>query len=335
MDDSTPPTSTTHSSEVEALRELALALLEVPTPMGTNDTEPVPQLLVGQLPPNLGIALPMPPESHLLGSLVGAAPRIALVTTLSHEDVLAFYRQQVQALGWRVPEMPGSGRGGFQHSFGISQSFIYFENEEQSRSLHVSVASRANAPTVVRIALQPTGQQGPRQRRARQHRGPDMWSVLPPITPPPHTQQEQQGSSGGSDRVMTSARLETDLDLAALTAHYDAQLQHGGWQLQSSGSNDPVSWSSWTFVDEESEPWQGMLLLVRQVATPRRFLAVLFAEWQGAQTPAARGGGGFSYAPLGWSSSVSSSTAYAPRTPPPTPPSKGDEVSEKQDEPPR
>lgn len=114
---------------------------------------------------------------------------------------------------------------------------------------------------------------------------------------PPEAIVEQQWRSGGDDRLWTTARIETARLLAQLAAHYQAELQRGGWQRQDGDVREPVAWSAWTVQDELGEPWQATFTLIRSAGKPGHFAASIVAEWQGEPEPGA-GGGWFSYAPL-------------------------------------
>jgi hypothetical protein len=116
MDEQTQQRSDSAGGE-DALRELAVRLLTFHHSLlvaGQQVQEP--QLLVGQLPPDLPVELPLPEGSRLLGSLAVENPMIAIETHLAGEDVVTFYRERLTTAGWTVPEHFGPPQGGFVHS---------------------------------------------------------------------------------------------------------------------------------------------------------------------------------------------------------------------------
>lgn len=273
------------SNDDADLRELALALIAARYPDATDEAGGEgPQLLPGQLPPSFPADFPLPPGARVVGSLVAARPTIALDTDQSAEEVIAFYTEQLTAAGWNAPEGIPPRQGGFVHSsFGMAgrtHALFYYDD---GPGLNLVTQTTANGRTSVLISQMPEGagpmRRGPRGRQMHY----DMFSVMPVIMPPPKSQQFQEGGSGGDDRVSTTARVETDLDLAALASYYTAQLERGGWQRTDGDENGPVAWSTWTFESEEKEPWRALLVIVKRLDVPRRYWAHLLAEWAGKQ----------------------------------------------------
>lgn len=285
----TPPQT---PNDEASLRELALALIAARYPDATDETSGEgPQLLPGQLPPSFPGDFPLPPGSRVVGSLVAARPTIALDTEQPTEEVIAFYAERLTAAGWNTPEDIPPRQGGFLHSsFGMAgRAHIYFYRDD-GPGLNIMTQTAANGRTSVLISQLPEGagpmRRGPGGRRGMHY---DVFSLLPPIMPPPKSQQFQEGGSGGEDRVSSSARVETDLDLAALAAHYDAQLERGGWLRTDGGESDPVAWSAWSFESEEKEPWRALLVILKRPDVPRRYWVHLLAEWAGEQSQSGTG----------------------------------------------
>jgi hypothetical protein len=273
------------------LRELALALIAARYPDATDETGGEgPQLLPGQLPPSFPADFPLPPGARVVGSLVAARPTIALDTDQSGEEVIAFYIERLTAAGWNAPEGIPPRQGGFVHSsFGMAGRTHALFYRDDGPGLNLVTQTTANGRTSVLISQMPEGA-GPMRRGPRSHgMHYDMFSVMPVIMPPPKSQQFQEGGSGGEDRVSTTARVETDLDLAALASHYTAQLERGGWQRADGGENDPVVWSTWSFESEEKEPWRALLVILKRPDAPRCYWVHLLAEWVGEQPQSGTG----------------------------------------------
>ena len=284
MDEQTTPQSPTND-EV-SLRELALALIAARYPDATDEaSDEGPQLLPGKLPPSFPADFPLPPGARVVGSLVAARPTIALETDQSAEEVIVFYTERLTAAGWNAPEGVPPRQGGFVHSsFGMAGRTHALFYRDDGPGLNLVTQATAGGRTSVLISQMPEGagpmRRGPRSRQMQY----DMFSVMPVIMPPPKSQQFQEGGSGGDDRVSTTARVETALDLAALASHYTAQLERGGWQRTDSGESDPVAWSTWTFESEDKEPWRALLVILKRPDVPRRYWAHLLAEWAGEQS---------------------------------------------------
>ena len=114
---------TTPGAREDPLRELALRLSTFPGDPRNEDL----QLLVGQLPDNLAIPVPMPENSRVLGTLIRGPESIDVIldSALSPAAVMSFYKESLAASGWNeLDEMrPAMHDGGFVHT-----GFRAFEN---------------------------------------------------------------------------------------------------------------------------------------------------------------------------------------------------------------
>ena len=284
MDEQTNPP--TNGDDVNQLRELALALILPRHGMMETAEDKAPELLVGQRPPDFGDDFPIPPGARILGSLVAAQPILVLDTDQAGEDVILFYQQQLAPSGWNIEAFPGPMHGGFLHSGMLGRQFANFHRDD-GVALQVMANAGPGGRTIVQLTRLPDDSGRQRAQRHAHRMGRDPWQVLPPIAPPPHSEQYQEGGSSGEDRVVTSARIESDADLATLAAHYTTQLEKAGWQREDGGVSEPVAWSAWTFTDEEKQPWRALFVLLKWPGEPRRSWAQLVAEWVGE-----RGGDG-------------------------------------------
>jgi hypothetical protein len=262
MDEQTQQRSDSSGGE-DALRELAVRLLTFHHSLlvaGQQVQEP--QLLVGQLPPDLPVELPLPEGSRLLGSLAVENPMIAIETQLAGEDAVAFYRERLTAAGWIAQEEQfGPMQGGFVQSSRSDHSMATFFTSDDRFMLMVMSAPAPGGRTTVQLTLQ--GEATEFRPRMRPNR-PDFMVVLPPIHGPKGAMQMPGGGGAGPDHVDTSATLESDLDLAAVSAHYLGELAHVGWQQLDAGASGPVAWSTWSFTDQDSAAWQALLLILQR-----------------------------------------------------------------------
>src|SRR5258705_438284 len=117
-----------------------------------------------------------------------------------------------------------------------------------------------------------------RPRRMWHGQGPDFMAVLPSIHGPKGATQMPRGSSGGSDSVESSAALETDFDLAAVSIYYVDELERDGWRRLDAGMSGPVAWSVWSFVDTEGATWEALLLLLQRPGRHGKYALTLSAE---------------------------------------------------------
>jgi hypothetical protein len=280
ISDNDPP-----QSDDANLRELTLALITARYPDATDSADEVePQLLPGQLPPGFPSDFPLPPGSRVVGALVATRPIIVLDTDQSGEAVIAFYTERLTAAGWSAPEGMPSRHGGFLHSsdgaFGRTYALFF---RDDGPALQVMTLTTASRRTIILISQMPEGVRPMRHGHRSRMKHRDIFSILPPIAPPPHARQFQEGGGGGDDHVTTSARVESDLDVSALATHYIAQLERGGWQRTESGENGPVAWSTWTFESEEKEPWRALFVILKRPDVAQHYWVDLLAEWAGEQ----------------------------------------------------
>lgn len=290
--DNQPP-----QSDDATLRELALAL--IPSRNLGALPEEGRDLLVGQLPPDFPGDIPLLPGARVVGSLVAHDSVVVLDTDQPGEEVVRFYREQLTGAGWLVDDFMGPHQGGFLHSRETDRQFGNFYHED-GPSLTVLAYATARGRTVVQLTVTPDGGEAMRERgRHRREMEHNPWRILPPIASPPHSAQFSEGGSGGGDRVSSSARVESDLDLAALAAHYIAQLERAGWQRTDSGESDPVAWSTWSFEDEDKEPWRALFVVLRRPDVPRTFWVQVLADWMGKQ-PQGNAGITASTSAVGW-----------------------------------
>jgi hypothetical protein len=275
MDEQTQQKSDSSGGE-DAIRELAVRLLTFHHSLllaGQRVQEP--QLLVGQLPTDLPLELPLPEGSRLLGSLAVENPMIAIDTQLAGEDVVTFYRERLTTAGWTVPEHYGPPQGGFVHSSMANHAMATFFAPDDRSMLTVMTAPAPGGRTTVQLTLQ--GEAAEFRPRQMRH-GPDFMVVLPSIRGPKGAMQMPRGSSGGPDSAESSAALETDFDLAAVSIHYVDELERDGWRRLDAGTSGPVAWSVWSFVDTEGTTWQALLLILQRPSRHGKYALTLSAE---------------------------------------------------------
>jgi len=181
-------------------------------------------------------------------------------------EVLAFYRERLTAAGWTVPELPHPRQGGFQHGPFANQAT--YCHGTRGPALSVQADPVPNRPTDVRLNLQTDARYSPCSRQNRVAPS-GRQSVIPDLAPPPGSRQMGGGSGGSSASWHSDATLHTDLDLPTLATHYASQLEHAGWTSTGAGHDGPLTWSTWTFHDEDAEPWHGLFFALRHMGAER------------------------------------------------------------------
>ena len=267
------------------LLELALRLATYPNDSRTQNA----QLLPGQLPDQLPVAIPFPEGSRVLGSLIRNPESINMLldTPLSPEEVITFYREHMQAAGWQTTDIYRPHRGGFMSSGSrshggneifyqglrdpaltvnaLGSSSAWGEDDNRNRSgpaFTVSAFPGRGNVTDVRLNLEmnsPFPPGPPPHLRGRLSR--NNLSLLPGVDAPEGA--IQGGGSAGSSPTSAhaDATLVTHADLLTLAAHYKTQLEQAGCVLTEEGQNGPLAWNTWT-LKEDDEQWRGFFLIL-------------------------------------------------------------------------
>ena len=103
---------------------------------------------------------------------------------------------------------------------------------------------------------------GTQQAKMRRMRRSMMHELIPPLVLTAGARQ-QGGSGGDSVHSNATLSLDKDMDIVELASHYNTQLESGGWIRGDAGNNGPFAWSTWTFRDEDGEPWFGNFIIMK------------------------------------------------------------------------
>jgi hypothetical protein len=295
MSDNTP------GAREALLRELALRLSTYPGDPRNED----PQLLVGQLPDNLAIPVPVHEKSQVLGTLIRSSEHIEIMldSELPPTTVLSFYKERMAESGWdELDEMRHAMHGGgFVHSgFTAFENHITFCKGADGPAFSLNAYERKQGHTDVRLDINfgseysPCAQPDRMQRRMAHH---GMHNLIPPLEPPKGAKQQSGGGGGGSDSWHSNARLDKEMQLDTLVPHYTAQLIKGGWARTDEGVSGPLAWSTWTFQDEDKENWNGLFFILKRPGKDRQYVLEVRIDWNKKEEK--RGGWFSSYASLG------------------------------------
>jgi hypothetical protein len=213
----------------------------------------------------------------LLGSLLRGRRQIEVVfdSDLAPDAVVAFYREQLAALGWRMPEE--STRGGFTH--GSATQSVTFCRSARGPALFIDAT--AAAVTQVRLTLRVD-----ERRRCGRSGQSDLFARIPPLTPPAGDQQRAMGGSGGDDSVYMTGLLTTDRVMQEIADHYQAQLARAGWVRHAASTTESTTVITYTITDEDGLPWRGSLFLLQRPGSLREYLLLVWLEAdEGATVP--------------------------------------------------
>lgn len=275
------------SSEENAalVRELALRLLAPPFDPEAQQ----PQLLVGQLPAALPFDLPLPDGCRIVGTFIRSPETIQIVldTAQLPAQVMTFYTEKMQALGWSEPDFSHRHRqheGGFVHTMHPSLASTTLCKGRHGPALFISTSRGQDEgkQTEVRLHLDRRSRNSPCGQSSEIFRG--VRSLIPALEPPPGGRQ-WGGAGGGSDSdsASTSATLDmqSDMALPLLASHYAHQLEQAGWQRTGEGSSGPMAWHTWEFSDRENERWQGVFTLLEIPGMTRKYYLQVHINWVG------------------------------------------------------
>ena len=266
--------------EADAIRELAERLLSPPAPDGPHHV----RLLAGRLPED--VALPIPGDARLLGSLVREPGyqtdrdiEVVLDAPGNEEQLLGFFDESLGRGGWKAsPDfMP---RGGGFSAFPVGQGRM-FRREGEGLALFVNVQPSMPGWTEVRIRSQWLPEPDPDEFRPR----PYGHDVLPPLRPPAGVALQDLGSSGGGSGWTSNAAVETTQTVAELEAHFAGQLAKAGWNRVSGAVAGGLAVSTWTVPGKRERT--GYLLVLEAPGKDRRSL------WLRIESPVGQFWGGW------------------------------------------
>ena len=248
------------------------------------------ELVVGGLPAGLVDEVPLPSGARLVGSKLTSHRgrldelQVVLDATGNPAEVLSTYEQELRERGWELFEdLPGPMHGGF--SPGPARDARMLRRGGQGPVLWVAAGLLGGALTDLRLRLD---WQMPRHLDERRGNlmGMSGLNRMPRLHPPQGVALETQGGGGGGGRWNSEARVDTDLTVADLEAHFASQLAEAGWTRVSGRADDVVGWSSWRLPGEGE--WRGLLLVLAAFSPNERSLTLRIEETK----PADGGSGG-------------------------------------------
>jgi hypothetical protein len=294
------------SAETGPLRALGERLLRLPLRLGAGSSDGPFTLLPQQLPDDVPLDLPIPAESHLIGSITRsqqerpASSLVVLDVAGSPADLLAAYREMLNHHGWRVVPHPPPGRIGFLDALDTESSSSFCAGRD-SVELVVSAVPRAADLSEVRLYIDHVvGRPCPANwslwpEQPNNTPGGRPGGLLPRLYAPVGAERRDAGHEAAWLTI-----LQTGWSATALEAHYAQQLAAAGWSRQASQPGAPLAWSTWRAP--EGVDARGVLAALEWPGTDLRTLLLLlappypavgwpFSETRSPTTPAVPPGG--------------------------------------------
>lgn len=249
------------ANDVAALRELAQRSLSA---SGTGTVE----LFPGQLPKELPLALPLPVNSRLIGTIARRTSaqqvtwEVLFDSTDAPDAVVAFFSREVGGMGWAAPKPYDYAAyyvpSGFQSRRASAipgptstprplppntPRNVTLCAPTSDVGLVVTARPASGGMTNVTVTLGSSYGQCDTSRRPTP--GPLPTPPIPALSAP------TEGSISlvdyeDLDENVSDATVETDLSPAELEMHYAGQLQAAGWTRIVGYVRGPLAWSVWS-----------------------------------------------------------------------------------------
>ncbi len=270
------------------LLELALRLTTYPNDPRTQNA----QILPGQLPDQLPVEIPIPEGSRVLGSLIRNPESIEMLldTYLPPEQVLTFYRQRMETMGWQTTDIYRPNRGGLMPSgsrsrggnetfykglsdpsltvngLGISSAWVdEFNRNRSGPVLTVNAYPGKGNMADLRLNLNMNGPFPPGPpRHMRRFPSRNIVSLLPALEAPEESNLTGGGSGGSLNGAHSEITLETNIDFSTLVDHYKAQLEQAGCVLTEESQDGPLAWITWTLEDGDKQ-CHGFFMILKEL----------------------------------------------------------------------
>ncbi len=244
-------------------------------------------VLIGEIPETLPLALPIPEDARIIGSIMREegiiGSEIMLQSSEPFGEVLAWFTEAMAAENWNRVEVPMYPNNGFTNN---DVQGVQFCNSRQDAmillearaagtgsDLHMYVYNYADASM-----CDPVGEAAFMMS--------DPYLLLPQLLTPDGVKliPSHGGGSGGGGSVpgyrsaSNTVFLESELPLADITSAYQEQLNALGWQASGAETGEKSAWSGWTFNDEDGKVWGGTLTMVASQTGAGEYLATIMVQ---------------------------------------------------------
>lgn len=240
------------------------------------------QLIVGKIPAELPVDLPLPAQAEVVATILDNQENYLIIidTPQSPKQVETFYRKQLEGSGWRALES-------YTENYDNYRGFVPSElNQNISLSLckgnerpllSVNVSPGDNAPTDVRLIVD-SGYGSIVCNEEPQPAQPDsepsyIEPPLPKLMPPTNSKVTSDGGGDYGDYSLSTATVETRLNIQALATHYEVQFKQAGWTRLEAQPDNSKAVSLWTMKDQQGNSWLGVLSFKPVEDMPNQYTA--------------------------------------------------------------
>ena len=258
---------TTHPYDNNSYAEL-LHLVERMFSYPGTPMEKTYTILPGELPCDLPAIIPIPEDATIIGSTLRFEDdyqqvQIFLDVPGETNNILEFYRNNLNKTGWNELESSYPEEGGFVHFPSMFESTTFCQNDSAGPSLRITpFTSNGEKPTDVRLNLDTNPRNLICRRGTIEPYGTrGAAEIMPTLKPPKGALQKGGGGGGSDDQRDSRTTLETELSIRDLESHYQNQLLEARWELKEKSIQDSFGLSTWSFTDEFGDQWSGILLI--------------------------------------------------------------------------
>jgi hypothetical protein len=259
-----------HASDQPAVK-LAQRLLHHPHPQGPTSVE----MLIERLPDGISPELPLPSGAPLIGSLVRwrhgrlLSLEAVLDAPAAPPALLAAYEPELNERGWTRFEGFSPMRGGFVSS--EQEDGRVYRHGADGPVLMVGATAADGQPVDMRLRLDFEFA----KRMPRGPRGlPPGGDLMPQLRAPAGVAMTGQSGSGSDGRWTSETTVQTGQPVAALEAHFAAQLAESGWTRVAGAAEEVIASSAWQVPDQDGEDWRGLLLVLAPFGPTERSLTL-------------------------------------------------------------
>ncbi|GEM_PF-5464066 len=232
------------------------------------------RVFVGTMPDSFAVQFPLPADARLIGSTSseGGQPLVQLYfdTAQAADAVLDFYRANLNPDSWRAVEVPEQSGLLTQNAPVFAKFCGSGRGNDAGSILNLLMRTNAAGITYVNAIYQvelndvECGEAGSSTGSAGM---PLVSNVIPALSPPQGSIARDRGTGGAGGSAgdvmldysfYSVIELQTDLAPAQVAAHYNDQLQIGGWVLLNESSTDLASTSTWAYTDSDGNRWTGI-----------------------------------------------------------------------------
>ncbi len=265
------PTSESDSKALQNLLQRWLSLPEV-------------QLIVGRLPNQLPVHLPLPDKAQVVGSIIKPLDSFEIILDVqqSPEQVQAFYYKELKSAGWQEQKQQDNSleNTGFlastSHLEKTTNQGITFCSQSKKAKLNIQASNLFRSLTEVRPEVR-LNLEVFRSTSSSNFKCSSSDSVklllLPPLIAPSNVAIDKNITISGDRASYSYAVLDTKLETQVLAAHYSTQLEQVGWKRSDSVQNERGFWSTWTLKDNKGQSKQGLLSITQLAGVPNQYIA--------------------------------------------------------------